>query len=712
MSKVSKIREIKPIKALRGDPLSIDLGTTFTGTVTAWMKKNPNDNTYREFTIVGGRYLTMTSAETSDFYSGETLVESVEGKWYYDVEWLSTIDGAVSKTIYTGSILFYNDITNSSGVQATPFDEVNVTPFTIEINEQAHGFNVGDAIRINGTTSTYELAFADLEANAGALGLVQLVIDDDNFIYQFGGIYTAMSYVEGFSYFLSPEVAGEILISPTYTTGQYEQFVGTGVKEGLLLNIDFGKTISDDVASGTGLEAIDEGNGIGYRPVGRNPALFGNIGLGAFDFSKSYGASSTIGATGEQSVNFSEDGEASGYGSFIGTGYLNKATGTYVNVVGYDNQSNGYSSAMFGSFNRELTNIGYNFTLGQGNSVSGIAGMTSGVALINGQGVSATVLGAANVDITSSNSGTDTDAPMIIVGNGTHTTGSGVAWEAITRSNLFVGYRDGRLLAPSTTNAVIDADTTGEQLITKAYGDANYLGSGGLEAVLNNDGRAESNDGNSYWDWVIDDEDSYMDFQMSDDLGNYSGSYVDRYSNSFYSGTNTSSSTVTVSEGSLKLIRIVDGDKRITIDVEDPTTVGNARIHFPALSPGHHTVAMVKDILEYPQISLSDLTTDIVIGSLKGVYYPPFQATIVGAVLNLVEAGSGNGMTVDILKDGTSILSTKLTTDTGEKSSTTASIPYVASDSELPYNSQISFDITQVPTSSKGATITLTIRRA
>lgn len=712
MSKASKIREIKPVKALRGDPLSIDLGTTFTGTVTAWMKKNPNDNTYREFTIVGGRYLTMTSAETSDFYSGETLVESVEGKWYYDVEWLSTIDGAVSKTIYTGSILFYNDITNSSGVQATPFDEVNVTPFTIAINQTAHGLNVGQAIKINEDTSLYELAFADLKANAGALGLVQFIVDDDNFIYQFGGIYKAATYLDGYSYFLSPETAGEILVDPVYTTGEYEQFVGTGVEGGILLHIDFGKTISDDVASETGLEAIDEGNGIGYRLVGRSPALFGNIGLGAFDFSKSSNLSEAFGATGEQSVNFSEEGIASGYGSFIGTGFLNIASGTYVNVVGYNNQSNGYSSAMFGSFNRETTNQGYNFTLGQGNSVSGIAGMTSGVALINGQGVSATVLGAANVDITSSNTGTDTDAPMIIVGNGTHTTGSGVAWEAITRSNLFVGYRDGRLLAPSTTNAVIAADTTGEQLITKAYGDANYLGSGGLEAVLNNDGRAESDDGNSYWDWVIDDEDSYMDFQMSDDLGNYSGSYVDRYSNSFYSGTNTSSSTISVSEGSLNLTRIVDGNKRITIDVEDPTTAGNALIHFPALSPGHHTVAMIKDILEYPQISLSDLTTDIVIGSLKGVYYPPFQATIVGAVLNLVEAGSGNGMTVDILKDGTSILSTKLTTDTGEKSSTTASIPYVASDSELPYNSQISFDITQVPTSSKGATITLTIRRA
>lgn len=35
----------------------------------------------------------------------------------------------------------------------------------------------------------------------------------------------------------------------------------------------------------TGLEAIDEGNGVGWRLIGRDPAHFGNVGLGAVDFS-------------------------------------------------------------------------------------------------------------------------------------------------------------------------------------------------------------------------------------------------------------------------------------------------------------------------------------------------------------------------------------------------------------------------------------------
>src|SRR5690606_38304871 len=35
------------------------------------------------------------------------------------------------------------------------------------------------------------------------------------------------------------------------------------------------------------LEAIDEGNGIGYRIKGKDPDNYGNIGLGAVDFSSS-----------------------------------------------------------------------------------------------------------------------------------------------------------------------------------------------------------------------------------------------------------------------------------------------------------------------------------------------------------------------------------------------------------------------------------------
>jgi len=238
ISKANNIRNIKVVKALRGNPLSIDLGLPFVGTLEAWMKKSPNDTTYRPFTIVDGQYLTMTGIETSDFYDGETLVEAVEGKWYFDVEWTPDTEGAVARKIYTGSIIFYNDVTNSGGVQALPLVEVLETPYTIEINQTAHGFTIGDAIKFNGTE--YILAQADLEANAGVLGLVNEIVGVDSFTYQFGGVYTKGTWTEGASYFLSTGVAGQVDESPVFVDGQYEQFVGTKIEEGLLINIDYG----------------------------------------------------------------------------------------------------------------------------------------------------------------------------------------------------------------------------------------------------------------------------------------------------------------------------------------------------------------------------------------------------------------------------------------------------------------------------------------
>ena len=219
----------------------------------------------------------------------------------------------------------------------------------------------------------------------------------------------------------------------------------------------------------TGLEALNEGNGIGWRLIGRNSNNYGTIGQEAIDFGSSLNSSNLIGATGNRSINFSEEGIASGYGSFLGTGFSNEATGTYTTIFGYDNHANGYSTGIFGSFNRETSSTGYNFIQGQGNNISTNSGFASGVALLKGAGVGTSVLGTANVDITSQNNGTDVNAPMIIIGNGTHTTPNGAAWVAITRSNLLVGLRNGEVTLPSTTIAVIDNEVTGKQIVTKEW---------------------------------------------------------------------------------------------------------------------------------------------------------------------------------------------------------------------------------------------------
>ena len=85
----------------------------------AWMKKDPNDETYRSFTIVDGRYLYLPKSKTQDYYDVDSgvIVQAVEGRWNYDVRLLPT--GATSSddehTVYRGVINFENQITGSEG---------------------------------------------------------------------------------------------------------------------------------------------------------------------------------------------------------------------------------------------------------------------------------------------------------------------------------------------------------------------------------------------------------------------------------------------------------------------------------------------------------------------------------------------------------------------------------------------------------------------
>lgn len=119
--RVSSIKNLRTVKALRGEALTIDLGKPYVGTMKAWMKKNPNDNTYRSFEIRENRYLILSKTKASDYYNEDgDLLEAIEGKWKFDVELIpegGTIED--TKTIYTGTILFENDITGSIGVEIT-----------------------------------------------------------------------------------------------------------------------------------------------------------------------------------------------------------------------------------------------------------------------------------------------------------------------------------------------------------------------------------------------------------------------------------------------------------------------------------------------------------------------------------------------------------------------------------------------------------------
>lgn len=96
-------------------------------------------------------------------------------------------------------------------------------------------------------------------------------------------------------------------------------------------------------------------------------------------------------------------------------------------------------------------------------------------------------------------------------------------------------------------------------------------------------------------------------------------------------------------------------------------------------------------------IACSDETTAITAGTNKVRFRMPyaFNLTAIRASLGTAQA-SGSIVTVDVNESGSSILSTKLTIDNTEKTSTTAATPAVISDSSLASDAEITIDVDRI----------------
>ena len=113
-------------------------------------------------------------------------------------------------------------------------------------------------------------------------------------------------------------------------------------------------------------------------------------------------------------------------------------------------------------------------------------------------------------------------------------------------------------------------------------------------------------------------------------------------------------------------------------------------------------------------IAASDETTALTTGTAKVTFRMPHAMTVTSVRASLSTAqASGSIFTVDINEGGTSILSTKLTIDNTEKTSTTAASAAVISDSSLADDAEITIDIDQIGNgSAKGLKVVLIGTRA
>jgi len=107
--------------------------------------------------------------------------------------------------------------------------------------------------------------------------------------------------------------------------------------------------------------------------------------------------------------------------------------------------------------------------------------------------------------------------------------------------------------------------------------------------------------------------------------------------------------------------------------------------------------------------AVSDEATALTAGTAKLTFRMPCAMTVTSVRASVGTAPTGSTLIVDINENGTSILSTKLSIDATEKTSTTAAVPAVISDSALADDSEITIDIDQIGSTIAGAGLKVTI---
>lgn len=106
-------------------------------------------------------------------------------------------------------------------------------------------------------------------------------------------------------------------------------------------------------------------------------------------------------------------------------------------------------------------------------------------------------------------------------------------------------------------------------------------------------------------------------------------------------------------------------------------------------------------------IAISDEITELSTGTAKATFRMPYAFTLTEVRASLTTASTSGTPTFDINESNSTILSTKITIDENEKTSTTADVPPVISDTALADDAEIKIDIDVAGTGAKGAKVYL-----
>lgn len=177
-------------------------------------------------------------------------------------------------------------------------------------------------------------------------------------------------------------------------------------------------------------------------------------------------------------------------------------------------------------------------------------------------------------------------------------------------------------------------------------------------------------------------------------------------------------------DGTLDAANILIGGSPISgaSAVADQRLIGN--VSGGSAVPAALTQAQVRTFLAYGNlatattlpvafgIACSDETTSITTGDGKAKFRLPHAMTLTAVRASLSTVSSSGLVTLDICENGTTVLSTALTIDANELTSTTAATPAVISDATLADDSEIRIDIDGAGTGAKGLKVWLIGTRA